>query len=274
VVPVPDALFGQFFATRDGGQTWEINPAPFSTAQLYFVDDNVGVALQTLSKTADIMTVAVYVTGDRGATWEQVFIHARNQGDTNLPAAALKTGISFANPSDGFIGLFSQQNGIGLYHAPDAGRTWTKQDLKAPAGLGAYTSTVWPPFFFKGNYTDGFAPVDFVSTETGAATRVFYVTHDAGVTWAETDSVPDGTAYDFFNPQTGWVWGGHTIYFTADGAQTWAQLPVAFNRNEYATLIKFIDIKNGWLVTVDRTKNRLHLYRTGDGGATWTAIIL
>jgi photosystem II stability/assembly factor-like uncharacterized protein len=274
VVPVPEAIFGQFFATRDGGQTWEINPVPFSTAQLYFVDDNMGVAFQTLSKTADLMTVAVYQTTDRGATWEQVFIHAANQGDTNLPVAGIKTGVSFANLNDGFIGLFSQENTVGLYHAPDAGHTWARQDLEPPAGLGTYTSTAWPPFFFKTNQTDGFAPVDFVAADSGAATRVFYVTHDGGATWAKGGSIPDGTAYDFLDPQTGWAWGGHTIYFTADGAQSWAQLPVAFNRNERASIIDFVDIKNGWLVTIDQTKNRLHLYRTNDGGATWTVVIL
>lgn len=275
LVPVPDAAIGEFFATRDGGQlkNWKFNPVPFSSAQLYFVNDNVGFAFQTLSKTADVMTVAIYQTLDRGATWTQVFIHAANQGDTNLPAAGIKTGMSFVDPSQGFIGLLAQQNSIGLYHALDAGRTWVKQDLTLPAGLTAYTSTVWPPFFIKGNQLDGFLPVDFTPADTGLPTRVFYFTHDAGVTWTMGASVPDATTQYFLDAKTGWAWGGHSVYFTSDSAQTWSQLPAAFNRSERATLIDFVDANNGWLVTVDN-KNSLRMYRTTDGGGTWTAVIL
>src|SRR5687768_7133304 len=64
VVPVPNSHLGQFFATREGGQfpSWQINPVPFSTGELYFVDDNVGFVFQTLSQTTDIMTNAIYQT--------------------------------------------------------------------------------------------------------------------------------------------------------------------------------------------------------------------
>jgi len=271
-VPIPNAQIGQFFATRDGGQTWNINPIPFSTGKFYFINDNNGFAFHTLSKTADMMTVSIYQTADRGATWNQVFIHKADLGDTNLPAAGIKSGMSFIDDSNGFIGLLSQQNSIGLYSAPDAGRTWVKQDLDLPAKLGAYTSNVWPPIFFSGNGLDGFLPVDFLSADTGSSTRVFYATHDSGVTWTMVGSIPDGAACFFLNPQTGWAWGGHSIYFTSDGAQIWRQLPVAFSRSERATIIEFVDINNGWLVTVD-TKNRLRTYRTNDSGATWTVIV-
>src|SRR5258706_15073460 len=275
VVPVPNAQIGQFFATRDGGQpdNWKINPVPFSSAKLYFIDENVGFAFQTLSKTADLMTVAIYETLDRGAIWTQVFIHSANQEDENLPVAGIKSGMSFIDSSNGFIGLLSQENSVGLYHTLDSGRTWAKQDLKLPDGLSAYKATVWPPFFFRGRAIEGFLPVDFVSADTGASTRVFYATNDTGVSWTMVGSIPDGEAYYFLDIHTGWAWGKHTIYFTSDGAQTWTQLPVAFGRSERATILEFVDLNNGWLVTVD-TQNRLHMYRTSDGGNTWTGIVL
>jgi len=274
IVPVPNTQIGQFFATRDGGQpnTWRINPVPFSSAKLYFVNDTLGFAFQTLSKTADLMTVAIYQTTDSGASWTQVFIHTANQGDTNLPVAGIKTGMSFIDANNGFIGLLSQQNSVGFYHTLDSGRTWAKQDLELPAGLGTYTSTVWPPFFFTGRVIEGFLPVDFVSADTGSSTRVFYATNDTGVSWVMVGSIPDGGAYDFFDLHTGWAWSKHTIYFTSDGAQTWTQLPVAFSRSERATILEFVDLNNGWLVTVD-TNNRLRMYRTSDGGSTWTVVI-
>jgi photosystem II stability/assembly factor-like uncharacterized protein len=272
LAPVPNALFGQFFATRDGGQTWQIYPVPFSTADLYFVDDNVGFAFQTLSKSGDIMTVAIYQTLNRGATWEQVFISARNQDATNLPAAGIKSGLSFIDAAQGFIGLLSQSNDIGLYHSVDAGRTWAKQALDVPAGMSSFTASVWPPVFLSKNDKDGFLPVDFVATDTGASTRVFYVTHDAGLTWARAGQIPDGTSSFFIDAQTGWTWGRQGLYKTGDGAQTWSQLPVPFSRDERARILDFMDANNGWLVTVD-AKNRLHTYTSTDGGGTWTVMI-
>ena len=270
--PVPNAQIGQFFATHDGGATWNISLTQFTNAKLYFVNENTGFAFQTLSIVNNLMTVAIYQTLDRGATWAQVFIHTANQGDKNLPVVGVKTGMSFIDANNGFIGLLGQENSLGLYHAIDAGRNWSKQDLAPPAGIGAYQSTVWPPLFLPENWNDGFLPVDFISTDTGASTRVFYITHDLGATWEKGGDVPDGAASFFIDPQNGWVWGGHSLYATHDGAKTWNEIPAAFGRSERAAIIDFVDLKYGWLVTVD-AKNTLRMYRTTDGGNTWAAII-
>src|SRR6185369_14324315 len=206
--PIAGAKIGQLFATRDGGATWVITPTPFANAKLYFVNDNVGFALQTLNIVNTVMAVDIYQTLDRGATWTQVFTHITNPGDTNLPQEGLKTGISFIDPSRGFISLYGQNNSIGLYHAQDAGRNWSKQDLPLPDGLGdIYRSTVWPPFFFPGNDHDGFLSVDFSADASGPFTRVFYLTHDSGATWEKGGEIPDGSAYFFLDLQNGWVWG-------------------------------------------------------------------
>lgn len=272
--PVPGGKIGQLFATRDSGATWEITPTPFANAKIYFVNDNVGFAFQTLSVVNNLMTVAIYQTLDRGVSWLQVFIHTANQGDKNLPVEGIKTGMSFIDPSQGFIGLRAQENGIGLYHALDGGRNWVKQELPVPDEVGSqYQSTVWSPSFLLGNDADGFLPVDFLAGASGASTRVFYLTHDAGVTWEKGGSLTDGAAYFFLDSQTGWAWSGHTIYSTIDGAATWQKIPVAFSPGERASIINFADSQNGWLVTVD-AKNILRFYRTADGGGTWAAIII
>lgn len=272
LAPVPGSNIGQLFATRDGGATWLISPTPFGSAELYFINDNVGFAFQTLSIVNNLMTVAIYQTLDRGALWTQVFIHTANQKN-NLPVEGIKTGMSFINGSQGFIGLREQRNTIGFYSAPDAGRTWFKQELTLPDEIDdEYTSTVWPPLFIPGNETDGFLAVDFFTGTSGASTRVFYLTHDSGLTWQEAGQFPEGAAFFFVDPQTGWAWSENTIYTTTDGTQTWNQLPAAFGRSERASNITFPDPLNGWLTTVD-AKNTLRLYRTTDGGGTWTAII-
>ena len=273
LVPIPEKQISQLFNTRDGGATWQTTAAPFGSAKLYFPDDNTGFALQTIKIDNNLMSVAIYQTLDRGVTWTQVFIHAANADDKNLPITGIKTGMSFIDPSQGFIGLQAQENSVGLYHAQDAGRTWTKEEISVPDDLGGtYQSTVLPPFFFYGNTLDGVLPVDFQTADSDATTRVFYTTHDAGVTWQKGGEIQDCTAYFFADAQTGWAWGGQAIYATTDGANTWQKIPAAFNHSERARLIDFVNRQDGWLLTIDG-KNVLRMYQTDDGGTTWIAII-
>jgi photosystem II stability/assembly factor-like uncharacterized protein len=49
-------------------------------------------------------------------------------------------------------------------------------------------------------------------------------------------------------------------------------LPVAFSAREDVTRIEFIDPRNGWIITVD-SKSVVRLYRTSDGGGTWSVVI-
>lgn len=270
-VPAPSGQPGQMLATRDSGATWEITTTPFDNAKIHFSNDNIGFAMQTLSLVDDVMTVTIYQTLDRGATWNQVFANTADQGDKNLPATGIKTGLAFIDSSQGFIGLRDQVNSVGLYHAQDAGRTWEKQELPLPDNLSnSYQSTVLPAYFIPANSTDGFLPVDF--NAEGVSVRVFYHTKDAGMTWQKGQAIPQGTTYFFIDGQTGWAWGGQNLYTTIDGAETWEQSPVAFNRGEQASTINFVDAKNGWLVTLD-AKNVVRMYRTNDGGSTWIAFI-
>jgi hypothetical protein len=272
--PPPGSQVGQFFATSDRGATWKISLTPFTNAKLYFADERVGFALQTLNVADNLMSVAVYQTVDFGANWRQVFIHTATQKDTNLPVAGIKTGLSFGNIYNGFIGMLAQDNSVGLYRTQDSGYTWAKQELALPARMTAYQATVWPPYFLPGSESNnGFLPVDFIAGASGASTRVFYTTNDVGATWEKGEEIPDGAAYFFVTTQTGWAWGGHSLYTTSDGAKTWTELPVGFNRSERASIIDFVDSQRGWLATVDG-KNILRLYQTSDGGGTWTAIIL
>lgn len=276
LAPFPGTEFGQLFATRDGGATWLTSPTLFQSAKLYFVDDNVGFALQTLSIGGDWMRVAIYQTLDRGASWTQVFAHAADQtfdqDDQNLPVRGVKTGISFVNPSQGALGLSALGDDVGLYHTDDSGRTWVKQQLTLPDGItDGYQTTVWPAFFFPGDLDNGIVAVDFL-TLSGIFTRGFYATQDTGVSWEKRGELPGGGVASFIDSNTGWAWSDHNLYTTSDGATTWTQIPAAFGPSENATILDFADAQNGWIITVD-AKNVLRMYRSTDGGETWVAII-
>jgi photosystem II stability/assembly factor-like uncharacterized protein len=271
LVPASDGKTGLFLATTNGGGTWQVTPVPFVHGRLSFVNTIVGFVYEILD--ANTGNIAIYQTLDGGQTWGRLYDQATPPSDGSLPTTGVKNGMSFIDPSQGWIGFSSTTQGeILLYRSNDSGRSWHKQDLPLPENSDAYQVTVLPPIFIRENYVDGLLPVDFSLLETGASNRIFYFTHDSGNTWTPGAAIPDGGVYTFIDANTGWAWGKRGLYFTSDGAQTWLLLPVAFNRSEHATCINFIDSKYGWLVTTGQG-SRVRLYRTTDGGYTWTNTI-
>jgi photosystem II stability/assembly factor-like uncharacterized protein len=129
----------------------------------------------------------------------------------------------------------------------------------------------YPPVF--PDSTTGFLPVDFLATDPAQpSVRAFYVTKDGGNTWTLASTLPRGSAFEFVDASTGWAWADKKLYFTSDGATSWSVLPVAFSAREDVTQIEFIDPRNGWIITVD-SKSVVRLYRTSDGGGTWSVVI-
>jgi photosystem II stability/assembly factor-like uncharacterized protein len=273
LLPAADGQTGNFYITRDGGATWEIRPAPFAGGKLYFVNEAAGFAYQIIPVDAASTQLVIYQTLDAGLSWNQVYGPSATETITPLPLEGLKNGLSFIDPSRGWIGeTLPAGQSLAVHAAPDSGRNWQKQELSAPPELLPAYLTIQPPVFFPSSEQDGFLPVDFVSPEQNTSTRIFYSTHDGGTTWAAGAPIPDSAAYTFINPATGWAWSGHNLYFTSDSAATWTALPVAFARTERASCINFIDVDHGWLLTTD-LKNHVHMYATNDGGNTWTVII-
>jgi len=270
VVPTPDGQTGQLYYTTNGGGTWRINPVPFMRGQLTFIDQ-VGYFLETTRTASTAMSSVIFTSGDNGLTWERIFPGANQEPGNSLPEAGIKTGFSFISIDRGWLGVAAQPQKVVLYKTENGGRNWVPQEIQVPQNITSLVTSSLPPIFFAENKDEGLLPVDFVSMDTGARNRVFYLSKDGGANWTPGDSVIDGEAYAFIDPKTGWVWGKRGLYFTNDAAQTWQLLPVAFGRSEHATSIKFIDKNTGWLQTVD-AKNRVRIYSTRDGGNTWIAI--
>lgn len=265
VVPAPDGRTGQFLSTTNGGASWTVVPVPFAHGQLIF-RDGIRFFLETGETASD--TITFYRTNDYGGTWEKVV--PTSDSTNSLPPSGLKTGASFITWENGILGFAAQPQKVGAYQTTDSAQTWTPLEIPVPQNIDSLTITVLPPVFFRDNGNDGILPVDFISMDTGSRNRVFY--NHAETRWTPGGSVVDGEAYTFLDPQTGWAWGKRGLYATTDGAKTWLLLPVAFGRGERATCINFIDAKNGWLVTVG-LQSRVRLYRTMDGGYSWTAMI-
>lgn len=271
LVASPDGNGGLLNYTMDGGQTWETVPVPAAHGRVQFRPDTdrEGFIYQDLGVAAGSMAVAVYQTLDR-ATWVRTFAHVEPGEVAGLPFAGVKTGAFFINPSVGWItGSEPVETSIYFFRTDDAGRNWRRVELPLPEGIANFSAETRPPFFFEG--VKGFLPVDFLNP-SGESQTYFYYSEDSGNTWAPRASIPRASTYEFVDASTGWAWAGRQLFYTTDGAVTWAALPVSFPAREAATCLNFIDQRNGWLITVD-DKSRVHLYRTADAGSTWSVII-
>jgi photosystem II stability/assembly factor-like uncharacterized protein len=132
--------------------------------------------------------------------------------------------------------------------------------------------------------------VDFVDNSSGwcvGQSKSVYRTTDGGSTWTES-TTPSTTDLDggicFIDSLRGWAAGGNTyfdktaagtIVTSADGGKTWT---VQENNSDYRfNSICFVDSHSGWTVgeTYDEavgSNGRTAVFRTSDGGQTWTEI--
>ncbi len=272
LVAAPDGRnSGTLNYTADGGQTWQSIPVPMSSGSIQFMPNTnlEGLIVQTLGPAAGSMPVAVFQSLDR-VNWLRTFAHDQPGEVAGLPFSGVKSGAVFANLSLGYItGSEPVENSIYLFRTTNAGRSWERVALPLPEGIqNDYMTETLPPVFFSDG--KGFLPVDFLTDDE--AVRVFYYTEDTGWNWAPRSSLQRGSAYEFVNHSTGWAWAGRSLFYTTDGAQTWAAQPVSFSAREAGVFLNFIDPRNGWLVTVD-DRSRVRLYRTSDSGGTWTVVI-
>jgi photosystem II stability/assembly factor-like uncharacterized protein len=72
----------------------------------------------------------------------------------------------------------------------------------------------------------------------------------------------------FSDPRHGWLFAGGKLYMTADGGSHWSDFAtdVSLAGSEF----HFIDPLHGWAFA--RDSEQPFLFRTEDGGRTWTAL--
>jgi photosystem II stability/assembly factor-like uncharacterized protein len=167
-------------------------------------------------------------------------------------------------------------NGIGLYVTDDAGAQWRDvkpPDTYDPVGHMTAVAVLDANHLLSSWSLNSFPYTNFRST-------------DGGRTWTPnvrcgTDQCPPFTAFSFYDARHGWalVGGGTvtgTLYTTADGGASWTTVgPTPFDGE-----LVFRDGQHGWGRTgpngLGPGGSLVHpggaLYRTADGGRTWTAV--
>ena len=265
----PDNKTGTLYHTTDAGQSWDSAGVPFGFADLQFLNDQTGSALAGRGFAAGSEAVDVYQTSDGGQTWDQVYSidPTKPQGPGSLPFGGDKTGMTFLDPQHGWVTGTEPKDGyVWLFATKNGGHTWQHQDIPLPTGYMSSTVVVDPPRFFSDQ--DGVLPVRLFAN---VPQMDFYLTHDSGATWESTNLAAVDGPYDVSSLQDFWVWSGARLEASHDGGQTWETIQPNVNFSQIIGRLDFVSSTTGWATTMDANGNN-QLYRTNDGGVTWTPL--
>ncbi|HSM72514.1 MAG TPA: NBR1-Ig-like domain-containing protein [Anaerolineales bacterium] len=263
---------GSLYRTTNGGLNWTRYDVPFNDGYIQFLD-NTGYVLQVTGAATSKQSVILYKSTDGGATWTtQYYNDPTIPGyNSSLPLAGHKNGMTFINGSTGWVGGESPLSGsIYLYKTSDNGLNWMKQDLPVPAGYeNAYMATVEPKFFDPNN---GILPV-WMSVDVGARDLYLYVTHDGGNTWTPSSGFARNAQHTdivSLSSTISWDWA-NLFHVTNNGGANWTTITPNINFGDDFRGLDFVSATTGW-VFLKHPDNSTSLYRTADGGSTWTLL--
>lgn len=272
LAPNPDNMLrGIMYRSSDGGASWRESPVPFGGGSLQFVDSKRGWMMAALGAGAGSMGIAVFQTGDGGANWTQTYTNDPTQpgAGKSLPLGGLKDGIAAISPETAWIGGVTYAPGtMYLYQTANAGRSWSKSPVDAPAGYEqAELETTGPTFI---NSKIAYLPVH-LSSQNGVMLAV-YISRDGGASWLlGPQLIPQGGSMDFVSAESGFVWNGTSFYATHDGAQSWTIITPDVDFADTFGGMDFVSPRVGFVLRTGASANS-SLYRTQDGGATWTRL--
>jgi photosystem II stability/assembly factor-like uncharacterized protein len=266
-----DPATGILYHTSDGGATWSSTAVPFGGGSLHFIDPMHGWEMVGLNAGMSHEAVAIFRTSDGGVTWSRVFINDPSvAGSTDsLPLVGDKNGLTAVDNTHGWVaGAQPSSDFIYMYASQDGGTTWAHQNLAIPAGYSGAMTGASLPVFFGGS--EAVLPVLLFANNNGTD---FYVSHDGGQTWSATTPVAQGgflavaSARDFF------VWDGSApLNVSHDAGASWSTVTPNVNIKDNMVSMQYINATTGWALTSDAASHRM-LYKTMDGGATWTVLI-
>ncbi|HEX3428441.1 MAG TPA: hypothetical protein VHS36_06505 [Candidatus Limnocylindrales bacterium] len=267
--PSVDHLHVVVNRTTDSGASWApaAIPGDWGGTQpvIAFADAQHGFVL--LSSLRGGPPSTVFATDDGGATWRHV------GGKDGLGSV-----FTVSDPNTLWAGNQGDAGPVQrdiLDVSRDGGRTWADARLPGLVGDHFVNDVAAPPVFVG---ADGAVAVVAGATDSPADIR-FYRTTDGGRSWAlatrvglnasESNAVAvvDPTHYVVTDPQAG------IVSATADAGGTWTRSPMTALAG---SVRRFWDAQNGLAIVGlgNDAAPAAGLYRTADGGRTWTPVTL
>lgn len=263
------------YHTTDGGRSWTTQGnLPFSGGSMQFLNDANGFVLSGQPSGMFKEAVDLYQTTDGGATWVRKYTNnpLDPSAGTSLPFGGDKNGMTFRDTLRGWVSGESPLVGsVYLYKTNDSGPTWALQALPLPSGYSNSPMSTSAPTFFNAN--DGVLPV-WMSLDVGKRDLYIYVTHDGGTTWMRSTSFArQGWNADFVSVNDGFTWNaGGYLQVTHNAGGSWSQVPSNVNFGDTIPNLDFVSTTTGWAFQNDFNTGLTSLYRTTDGGKTWTLL--
>jgi photosystem II stability/assembly factor-like uncharacterized protein len=267
-----EAGAGSLYRTTNGGANWTRYDVPFNGGSLQFVDDNTGYLFQITGAAMQKQSVVLYKTTDGGATWTKNYDNDPTvPGSSNtLPLGGHKNGITFSNATTGWIGGDTPTDGyFYFYKTSDSGVTWSRLQLATPAGYESAYITTAPKFF---NANDGILPV-WMGIGIGMRDLFLYVTHDGGNTWTASSAFARSAEHTEIISMTNtisWDWA-NVFHATSNSGAGWTTITPNINLGDDFRGLNFVSPTTGW-VRQQTPDGLTSLYRTLDGGYTWTLV--
>ena len=250
--------------TTNGGANWEtVNTG----TSYHFLNGTTGVAGGDAGK--------ISVTTNTGATWTTNLssvtgssIEDINFTDENYGwAVGINTILKTTNGGDLWIALtttslyntavkfFNQNTGIvgtygGVNYTTNAGSTWTN------VTGGTYSNYN----FYRFQAPSANTVYTIANLNQASDSTVILKSSNGGLSWSAVNSIPQTKEFFFLNDNTGWAITLNATYITTNGSGSWTQFA-----NKALSNICFINENTGWY-----SADSAHIYRTVNGGTTWT----
>ncbi len=241
----------------------------------------------------------VWKTTNGGITWQSVSSGLGSETVGDLAVAPSDSNILWVGTGEK-NSLRSQYWGDGVYKSTDGAKSWTKMGLADTRAIGRI---IIHPTGSDTVYVAALGHLWGTNTERGV-----YKTTDGGKTWTRVLFVDDTTGFvdlemDPGDPNTLYAaawhrlrWGGSHmegvgkgsgLYKTSDGGKTWKRLTdpplknglpgdrigrigIAISAQNPKLVFAFIQVDRG---VTDPAQGRFGgVFRSGDGGATWTQV--